>query len=89
MAAGNFALALALVLESEGGYVDDPRDPGGATNLGITRATLARWRGRDVSKAEVRDPGAHMRSRQPRWASTSMRSGWLYNDLNRHCPWHE
>jgi len=57
MAAGNFALALALVLESEGGYVDDPRDPGGATNLGITRATLARWRGRVVSKADVRQLG--------------------------------
>ncbi|HEX4296495.1 MAG TPA: glycosyl hydrolase 108 family protein, partial [Devosia sp.] len=28
----------------EGGYVDDPRDPGGATNLGITRRTLASWR---------------------------------------------
>jgi len=29
-------------------------DPGGATNLGVTRATLARYRGRAVTKSEVR-----------------------------------
>lgn len=36
--------ALARVLRAEGGYVDHPLDPGGATNMGITRRTLARWR---------------------------------------------
>lgn len=35
---------LQLVLAHEGGYVDHPSDPGGATNLGITRKTLAGWR---------------------------------------------
>lgn len=54
MAAENFEAALARVLAHEGGYVDHPDDPGGATNLGITRATLAAWRGRPVDKAEVR-----------------------------------
>ena len=39
-----FDRALPLVLAHEGGYVDHPSDPGGATNLGITRKTLARWR---------------------------------------------
>lgn len=39
-----FRRALEHVLESEGGYVDHPDDPGGATNMGITRKTLARWR---------------------------------------------
>lgn len=34
--------------------MDHPADPGGATNLGVTRATLAKWRGRPVTKAEVR-----------------------------------
>lgn len=54
MARDSFDRALALVLEQEGGFVDHPRDPGGATNLGITRATLARWRRRPVSAADVK-----------------------------------
>lgn len=32
----NFELYLPQLLKLEGGYVDDPADPGGATNLGIT-----------------------------------------------------
>ena len=35
---------LAFTLREEGGFVDDPRDPGGATNMGITLATLRVWR---------------------------------------------
>lgn len=33
----NFEHCLAAVLKHEGGYVDDKRDPGGATNLGCTK----------------------------------------------------
>lgn len=54
MAAESFDRALALVLDLEGGFVQDSRDPGGATKYGITRATLARARGRPASVAEVR-----------------------------------
>lgn len=39
-----FDLCLEEVLRHEGGYADHPNDPGGATNMGITRKTLARWR---------------------------------------------
>lgn len=39
-----FELCLDEVLKHEGGYADHPADPGGATNLGITHKTLARWR---------------------------------------------
>lgn len=39
-----FAACLSEVLQQEGGYSDNPKDPGGATNLGITRKTLAGWR---------------------------------------------
>lgn len=49
----NFERAQEIVREFEGGYSDDPKDPGGATNFGITRKTLAAWRGKPVSKADV------------------------------------
>lgn len=45
LAADRFRAALDKVLIHEGGYVDHPKDPGGATNLGITRKVLAEWRG--------------------------------------------
>lgn len=54
MAADRFERALALVLTFEGGFVNHPKDPGGATNLGITRATLSRARGRPASVADVK-----------------------------------
>ena len=53
MATENFERCLALTLRYEGGYSDHPLDPGGATNMGITRATLAGVRGRPVAKSEV------------------------------------
>ena len=37
--ADQFALCLAFTLQQEGGFCDDPRDPGGATCQGITLAT--------------------------------------------------
>ena len=53
MSSQNFDAALSLTLSFEGGYVDNRADPGGATNMGITRATLSRVRGRPVAKSEV------------------------------------
>lgn len=44
MTEDRFDACLAEVLAHEGGYVDHPADPGGATNMGITRKALARWR---------------------------------------------
>lgn len=58
MATVNFDKCLSEILKHEGGYVDHPADPGGATNMGITHKTLARWRNVspwwDVSKADVK-----------------------------------
>ena len=50
----NFTQTLKWLLASEGGYVDNPHDSGGATNLGVTMAVLSAWRQRPVSKHEVR-----------------------------------
>lgn len=50
----NFARSLKAVLAHEGGYVDHPADPGGATNLGITFAVLQKGRGKPITKADVK-----------------------------------
>jgi lysozyme family protein len=49
-----FEQAVELVLQHEGGFVQHPRDPGGATKFGITRETLSRARGRPASVEDVR-----------------------------------
>jgi uncharacterized protein (TIGR02594 family) len=46
-----FERALAHVLEMEGGYDDDPYDPGGPTNRGITLAEFARDKGVELTSA--------------------------------------
>lgn len=40
----SFTNALAFTLQWEGGYVNHPADPGGATNLGITQNVYNAWR---------------------------------------------
>ncbi|MFO1149270.1 MAG: glycoside hydrolase family 108 protein [Alsobacter sp.] len=52
-----FEAALAAVLRFEGGFVDDPRDPGGATKFGITCQTLSEARGSPVDAGAVRALG--------------------------------
>lgn len=54
MAAGNFQAALARVLEHEGGFSDHPKDPGGATNLGVTLRTWREWVHRPVTVEELK-----------------------------------
>jgi hypothetical protein len=49
-----FDACLSLVLEQEGGFVNHADDPGGATNFGITLATLADFRDREATAEDVR-----------------------------------
>ncbi|MEO0642714.1 MAG: glycosyl hydrolase 108 family protein [Pseudomonadota bacterium] len=39
-----FTHAMTFVLKWEGGFVDDPDDPGGRTNKGVTQRTYDAWR---------------------------------------------
>lgn len=55
MAQNNFAACMAEIFAHEGGFVDHPRDPGGATNMGITIGTLRDWRGGQVTKEDVQN----------------------------------
>ncbi len=51
-----FDTCLAFTLRAEGGYVDDPADPGGATNMGITLATFRQWSDdAELGPAQVQD----------------------------------
>lgn len=50
-----FPDALEILLKHEGGFVNHPKDPGGATNLGVTKRVWERWIGRRVSVQEIKD----------------------------------
>jgi lysozyme family protein len=48
-----FDKALALVLRHEGGLVDDPRDPGGLTNCGISQRAYPDLDIRNLKVADI------------------------------------
>ena len=50
----NFKQALEYLVKSEGGYVDNPKDPGGRTNLGVTQKVWESWVGRESNEKEMR-----------------------------------
>ena len=50
----NFATSLVHVLKHEGGFVNHPKDPGGMTNLGCTKAVWEAHVGHPVSEADMR-----------------------------------
>ena len=52
----NFGKCLTLILHHEGGYVNHPRDPGGETNLGVTKRVYEEWGGtKDMKDLTVED----------------------------------
>jgi len=51
----NFDKCLSMLLHHEGGFVNHPKDPGGMTNLGVTKAVYDKWIGRESTEQEMRD----------------------------------
>ena len=50
----NWYTSFDLLIKSEGGYVDNPKDPGGRTNLGVTQKVWESWVGRESNEKEMR-----------------------------------
>lgn len=52
----NFSECLKLVLHHEGGYVNHPKDPGGETNMGVTKRVYEEFGGtKDMKDLEFED----------------------------------
>ena len=41
----NYEKCLEIILHHEGGYVNHPKDPGGETNMGVTKRVYEEWGG--------------------------------------------
>ena len=52
--ANNFKHCLEIILHHEGGYVNHPKDPGGMTNLGVTKRVYESWVGKEVDESDMR-----------------------------------
>lgn len=52
---GNFKTCLALLLIHEGGFVDHPKDPGGATNKGVTLKTYREFCGQAKTVEDLKN----------------------------------
>ena len=54
MAASNWKRSFELMLKSEGGWSNHSADPGGMTNLGVTKRVWEQWVGRESNEKEMR-----------------------------------
>lgn len=50
----NFDIAFKATLKHEGGFVNHPKDPGGMTNLGVTKRVWEDYTGRKATEADMR-----------------------------------
>lgn len=50
----NFDNCLNIILKHEGGFVNHPKDPGGMTNLGVTKSVYESWVQHEVDEDTMR-----------------------------------
>lgn len=55
MAQENYQNCLEMILHHEGGYVNHPKDPGGETNLGVTKRVYEEWMKNEPELKEMKD----------------------------------
>lgn len=67
-----FETAIETVLKHEGGYVNDPKDPGGETNYGISKRSYP-----DVDIANLTEDGASEIYRNDWWEKNEY---WIIDD---------
>ena len=51
----NFQQSIDAMLVSEGGFSNNPKDPGGMTNLGVTKTVWEGWTGHDATEQTMRN----------------------------------
>lgn len=51
----NFQQSIDAMLRSEGGFSNNPKDPGGMTNLGVTKTVWEGWTGHDATEQTMRN----------------------------------
>lgn len=79
----NFDPAIAYVLANEGGYVNDPNDPGGETNFGISKRAYP-----DVDIKNLTVDGAKAIYRRDFWKFDKLvEQSWATKILDM-CVWH-
>jgi lysozyme family protein len=69
-----FHKALEYTFKNEGGFSNIKEDKGGATNFGITRETLSKWRKYEVSPSQVE----HMK----RDEAEAIYKAWYWDAIN-------
>jgi lysozyme family protein len=54
VAAENWGETFRALLRHEGGFVNHPKDPGGMTNLGVTKRVWEEWTSHPANEADMR-----------------------------------
>lgn len=77
-----FDAAFAIVLGEEGGYVNDPKDPGGETKYGVTAKTL-----QNAISAELLPPGTLVKDLTVEQAKTLYNAFYWEKIKGDSLPW--
>ena len=51
----NFDKCMEMLLQNEGGFVNHPSDPGGMTNLGVTKSTWDHFYGDNIDEERMKN----------------------------------